>query len=77
MKRTTIYLEPDLEALLKAETLRRKRPMAELIREAVRDYLVRSRPGPPPGAGAFSSGQQDTAARSEELLRETGFGTGR
>jgi len=77
MKRTTIYLEPDLEALLKAETLRRKRPMAELIREAVRDYLVRSRPGPPPGAGAFASGKKDTAAGAEDALRETGFGTRR
>lgn len=77
MKRTTIYLEPELEALLKAETLRRRQPMAELIREAVRDYLVRSRPGPPPGAGAFASGRRDTAARAEQVLGETGFGGGR
>ncbi|KAB2961948.1 MAG: CopG family transcriptional regulator [Thermoanaerobaculia bacterium] len=74
MKRTTIYFEPELEALLKAETLRRKRPMAELIREAVREYLVRSRPAPPPGAGAFASGIADTAERSEEALAATGFG---
>ena len=74
MKRTTIYLEPDLEAQLKAETLRRKEPMAEIIREAVRDYLVRSRPVPPPGGGAFDSGRGDTAERFEEALVETGFG---
>lgn len=74
MKRTTIYLEPELEALLKAETLRRKRPMAELIREAVREYLVRGRPTAPPGAGAFASGIADTAERSEEALAATGFG---
>ena len=77
MKRTTIYLEPDLEAMVKAETLRRKQPMAELIREALREYLVRSRPAPPPGAGAFASGAADTAERSEEILAETGFGAGR
>lgn len=77
MKRTTIYLEPELEALLKAETLRRKQPMAELVREAVREYLVRSRPAPPPGAGTFSSGATDTAERTEEVLVETGFGAGR
>jgi len=74
MRRTTIYLEPELEAQLKAETLRRKQPMAELIREAVREYLVRSRPARPPGAGSFSSGHDDTAERAEEVLDETGFG---
>lgn len=74
MKRTTIYLEPELEAQLKAETLRRKRPMAEIIREAVREYLVRSRPQPPPGAGAFESGHDDTGEHSKEILAETGFG---
>lgn len=77
MKRTTIYLEPDLEAMLKAESLRRKQPMAELIREAVREYLLRRRAAPPPGAGAFASGAGDTAERSEEVLAETGFGAGR
>ena len=77
MKRTTIYFDPELEALLKAETLRRNQPMAELVREAVREYIVRSRPGSPPGAGEFSSGYADTADRSEEILTETGFGTSR
>ena len=74
MKRTTIYLEPELEAQLKAETLRRGQPMAELVREAVRDFLTRSKPSAPPGAGAFASGRADTAERAEEILAETGFG---
>jgi hypothetical protein len=77
VKRTTIYLEPELETLLKAETLRRRQPMAELIREAVREYLVRSRPSSPPGAGAFASAHHDTADRSEAVLAETGFGAAR
>ena len=77
MKRTTIYFEPELEALLKAETIRRNRPMAELIREAVREYIVRTSPAPPPGAGEFASGEGDTAERSEEILAKTGFGTRR
>lgn len=77
MKRTTIYFEPELEALLKAETLRRKQPMAELVREAVREYLVPTRAAAPPGAGAFASGAADTADRSEAVLAETGFGSGR
>ncbi|MGH9465675.1 MAG: CopG family transcriptional regulator [Thermoanaerobaculia bacterium] len=77
MKRTTIYLGPELEAQLKAETLRRNQSMAELIREAVREHIVRSRPTPPPGAGEFASGRADTAARSEEILAATGFGARR
>jgi len=76
MKRTTIYFEPELEARLKAETLRRKQPMAEIVREAVREYLVRASSAPPPGGGAFSSGTSTTAERSEVVLRETGFGEG-
>lgn len=77
MKRTTIYFEPELEALIKAEMLRRKQPMAELVREAVRAYLVRSTSENPPGQGAFASGVSDTADRAEDLLSETGFGAGR
>jgi hypothetical protein len=78
MKRTTIYLDPELEVLLKLETLRQKRPMAEIVREAVHAYVSRERRSAPPGAGAFGSDRTDTAERSEEVLTETGFGgTGR
>jgi hypothetical protein len=77
MKRTTIYFEPELEALLKAETIRRNRPMAEIVREAVRDYIVRTSPAPPPGAGEFASGADDTGEESERALEATGFGTRR
>jgi hypothetical protein len=74
MKRTTIYLEPELEVLLKVEMQRQKRPMAQLVRDAVRAYLTRAPRTSPPGAGAFSSGHTDTAERVETLLARTGFG---
>jgi len=74
MKRTTLYLPPDLEVRLKLEGQRRGRPMAELVREAVVAYLAVDQPPGPPGAGAFASGHTDTADRAEELLGETGFG---
>lgn len=74
MKRTTIYLDPDLEVLLKLEVLRQKRPMAALIREAVHAYVTREPRTAPPGAGAFASGHSDTADRAEEVLVETKFG---
>ena len=74
MRRTTIYLEPDLEVLLKLETRRRNKPMAELIREALRAYLPREPGQPPPGAGAFASGHKDTADRHDAWLAKLGFG---
>jgi hypothetical protein len=76
MKRTTIYLEPELEVLLKMETLRQKRPMAEIVREAVLAYVTREPRRAPPGAGAFASGHADTADRVDDVLAETGFGAG-
>jgi hypothetical protein len=77
MKRTTIYLEPGLELRLKMEGLRRKQPMAELVREAVEAYLTVDPGDGPPGAGAFASGRRDTADRAEAVLTETGFGSPR
>ena len=77
MKRTTVYLDPSLESLLKLEALRLKRPMAEVLREALRLYLTRSPRRLPPGMGAFESGTTDTADRAEEVLRELGFGAER
>jgi hypothetical protein len=73
MKRTTIYLDPEIEVLLKLEALRRGEPMSELIRDALRAYLGRKPVQPPPGAGAFDSGRSDTAKRAEDLLEELSF----
>ena len=74
MKRTTIYLAPELEVLLKSEMLRQNRPMAEIVREAVEAYVTREPRKPPPGAGAFASGHSDTAERADMVLEDTGFG---
>jgi Ribbon-helix-helix protein, copG family len=74
MKRTTIYLEPELEIRLKREARRRRMPMAEIIRDALRNSLLRGPAKPPPGGGAFTSGRKDTAAKAEEVLARSGFG---
>jgi len=74
MKRTTIYLEPHLEVRLKTEAIQQKRPMAEIVREAVEAYLTREPLSGPPGAGAFASGRRDTADRVDAVLTKTGFG---
>lgn len=74
MKRTTIYFDGDLELRLKMEVQRRKRPMAELVREAVEAYLTQGPAPGPPGDGAFASGRADTAGDVDAALRQTGFG---
>ena len=74
MKRTTIYLDPALEVRLKMEGLRRKQPMAELVREAVEVYLAGGSAAGPPGGGSFASGRDDTAADTYAALRDSGFG---
>lgn len=74
MKRTTIYLEPELEVLLKLEVLKQGRPMAEIVREAVQAYVTREPGRLPPGAGAFASGKRDTAEHVDQVLAETGYG---
>ena len=53
MRRTTVYLDTETDLLLKREALRRKRPVAELIREALDGYARKSGARLPPGVGAF------------------------
>ncbi|HEY6359020.1 MAG TPA: CopG family transcriptional regulator [Vicinamibacterales bacterium] len=74
MRRTTIYLDPDLELRLKREAQRQQRPMAELIREALRQGVADAPDRPPPGAGEFASGKTDTAAKADVWLTRSGFG---
>jgi hypothetical protein len=74
MKRTTMYLDPELEVLLKREMVRQKRPMAEIIREAVALYVAREPAAAPPGGGQFASGRTDTAQDTDAALSALGFG---
>ncbi len=68
MKRTTIFLDPDTEVLLKLESMRRGQPMAEIIREALHAYLRKQPRRHPPGRGEFRSRRKDIAERAEEFL---------
>jgi hypothetical protein len=74
VKRTAIPLDPDLETLLRLEAQRRKQPVGDLLREAIRSFLAGTPATVPPGAGAFESGYSDTAERAEEILGGVGFG---
>jgi len=79
MKRTTLYLEPKLELLLKLEMHQRGKTMAQIVREALRAHLGQDLEADPegagpPGGGAFRSGRRDTATKLDEILARTGFG---
>lgn len=74
MKRTTVYLDSDTETLLKIESMSRKQPMAEIIREALHAYLRQTSRGLPPGCGEFRSGRKDIAEKAEEVLSDSSFG---
>jgi hypothetical protein len=74
MKRTTIYLDAELELMLKREARRANRPMADLIRDAIRSALAGRESTRPPGAGAFASKHRNTASRVDQILARSGFG---
>lgn len=70
MRRTTVFLPPDL--LKRAQQLARRegRSFADVVREAVSTYVAGgSRAGALPSiAGSFGSGASDTSERVDELL---------
>jgi predicted transcriptional regulator len=71
MKRTTIFIEPQLERELQALARRSGRPMAAIVREAVAQYVAADKERRPARLGFVASGRSgrsDIAERHEELL---------
>lgn len=71
MKRTTVKLPDELDALLRHEAARRGVTISELTREAIDNYLVmcdRHHRRRLLAAGAGRSGQADVSERIEEIL---------
>ena len=71
MKRTTVFIDPQLERELQALARRDGRPMAALVREAVAQYVAAARRERTAKLGfvaAGRSGRADIADRHEELL---------
>lgn len=67
--KTTVYLDSDDYRRLKGLGRKRGAPAAELVREAVAEYVVRHAPAQTPkSVGAFSSGRRDLGERAEALL---------
>jgi predicted transcriptional regulator len=72
-EKTTVYLDPADHRRLKALAVKENRPTAQLIREAIAQYLSgRGSVVRPASLGAARSGRSDLASGSEELLK--GFG---
>ena len=73
MEKTTVYLDEIDYRRLKRVAARRRLPPAQLLREAVAEYVARhDTPRRARSLGAFHSGRTDLAERAEALLG--GFG---
>jgi predicted transcriptional regulator len=73
MQKTTVYLNEETYRRLKQLARARRRPPAELVREAVAEYTTRhSRRRAPRSVGAFKSGRRDLGQRAEALLAGLG-----
>ncbi len=71
MKRTTVFLHEATECDLKALARQQRRPVADMIREAITDYVARQKATarrPLRFVAVGRSGHGDTAERHEELL---------
>jgi len=72
-EKTTVYLDTADQRRLRSLAAAQGRSAAELIREAIAEYVARHAPlRRPRSIGAGRSGMSDFAERAEELLE--GFG---
>jgi plasmid stability protein len=75
MKRTTVKIPDELDALLRHEAARRGVTISEVTREALESYLKPNGRRRFLSAGAGDSGGPgDISVRFEEILAEEGFG---
>ena len=68
MKRTTVDLPEEANLALKGLVQKTGRSQAELIREAIEQYLSQESQPLPRSVGMGSSGRNDLAEQDEELL---------
>ena len=73
MKKTSIYIEPEVDVALERRAAAEGTTKAELIRHALRDAVASSVRVKPRARGVFS-GPPDLSARVDEHLTESGFG---
>jgi hypothetical protein len=73
VKKTSIYIEPDVDVALSRRAAEEGTTKAELIRRALRDAAGDALHVKPRARGVFSA-SADLAARADEHLAATGFG---
>ncbi|MFN8111893.1 MAG: CopG family transcriptional regulator [Solirubrobacterales bacterium] len=73
MKKTSIYIDDDVDVALSRRAAAEGTTKAELIRRALREAAAGSLRVKPRGRGVFA-GPADLAERTDDHLAETGFG---
>jgi hypothetical protein len=71
MKRTTIFIDDEVESEIKALAQRNKRPVAAEVREALSRHVAAAAGGKKASLSIVAigrSGRRDTAERHEEIL---------
>ena len=72
MLRTTVYIDETTESELRVIARKTGRSKADLIREALRSYVAKSKSKSdvqlPPGVGRYSSSRDDVSDRADVLL---------
>jgi hypothetical protein len=74
VKKTSLYLDPDLDEALARRAADEGLTKAEFIRRTLAAAMQRQRRPKPLGAGIIEGGPTDMAANVERYLAETGFG---
>ena len=73
MKKTSIYIEPEIDIALARRAVAEGTTKAEVIRVALRAAVADSTRVRPKAAGVFA-GPSDLAANADRHLAESGFG---
>lgn len=73
MKKTSIYLESDVDVALSRRAAEEGITKAEVIRQALREAAAASLRAKPRARGVFA-GPADLSERADEHLSESGFG---
>ena len=73
VKKTSIYIEPDVDLALTRRAAAEGTTKAQIIRDALRDAASGSVRVKPRGRGVFT-GPADLASRTDEHLAHSGFG---
>ncbi|MGX6448007.1 ribbon-helix-helix protein, CopG family [Patulibacter sp. S7RM1-6] len=74
MKKTSLYLEEQLDAALAARAAEEGVTKAEFIRRTLAGAVERPSRPRPRSVGAYDSGAADASARVDATLARTGFG---